>query len=94
MAKKSTRTSRSADTDTLSLNVSDHRLVPKHEKCSDAEKKRILTTYGVTAVQLPRILSTDQAIRHLGVQTGDVIRITRSSPTAGTAIFYRIVTTE
>jgi len=93
MAKKTTK-SRSADTEAPSFTVGDHMLVAPHEKCSEAEKKRVLSTYNVTAVQLPRILDTDPAIRHLGVQAGDLIKIVRVSPTAGSTVFYRIVTRE
>jgi DNA-directed RNA polymerase subunit H len=50
--------------------------------------------YKVQAYQLPRITAQDPAIRHLGVKVGDVIRITRSSETAGEAVFYRIVSSE
>jgi len=92
MAKKTK--SRSADTDAAGFDVRAHMLVPPHEKCNETERKRVIATYGVTPIQLPRILVSDPAIRDLGAQEGDLIRITRSSPTAGTAVFYRIVTTE
>jgi len=46
---------------------------------------------GVTEKELPKIFSTDPAIRHLNVKKGDVIKITRKSPTAGETIYYRVV---
>jgi DNA-directed RNA polymerase subunit H len=74
--------------------VSDHVLVPKHEVCTEAEKKEVFDQYKVQPHQLPRITASDPAIRHLGVKVGDVIRITRKSDTAGEAVFYRIVSSE
>lgn len=74
--------------------VSDHVLVPKHELCSEEEKKRIFERYKVQAFQLPRITANDPAIRHLGCKVGDLIKITRNSETAGEATFYRIVSSE
>lgn len=93
MAKK-TASKRKAPEEAPTFNIADHVLVPKHEVCSDAERKRVLSQYGITAQQLPRILINDPAIRHLGVQEGDVIKISRKSPTAGATTFYRVVTAE
>ena len=74
--------------------VGNHVLVPKHEVCSEEEKKRIFERYAVQAFQLPRITANDPAIRHLGVKIGDLVKITRVSETAGEATFYRIVSSE
>lgn len=74
--------------------VADHVLVPKHELCSEEEKKRVLSHYKVQPNQLPRISAKDPAIRHLACKVGDLIKITRSSETAGVAIFYRMVSSE
>ncbi len=68
-----------------------HVLVPKHEKASEKEKNEILEKYNISLKQLPRISIKDPAIAHLDVEAGDVIKITRKSPTAGTSIFYRVV---
>lgn len=68
-----------------------HELVPKHEKISDEEKVSLLEQYHVSLLELPKISKKDPGIRHLEVKTGDVIRITRKSRTAGDAIFYRVV---
>jgi DNA-directed RNA polymerase subunit H len=74
--------------------VSDHILVPKHELCTEEEKRKIFTDYKAQAFQFPRITAQDPAIRHLGVKIGDLIKITRNSETAGIATFYRIVASE
>jgi len=68
-----------------------HVLVPKHEKASEKEKNELLEKYNVSLKQLPRISKKDPAIAHLDVEPGDVIRITRKSPTSGISIFYRVV---
>jgi DNA-directed RNA polymerase subunit H len=71
-----------------------HVLVPKHEKISDKEKQALLAKYNISSKELPKIDINDAAISHLGAQPGDVIKITRDSPTAGTVIFYRGVMNE
>jgi DNA-directed RNA polymerase subunit H len=69
----------------------EHTLVPVHEKLSESDKKEILTKYNVTPLEMPKIRADDPAIRHLDTKRGDMIRITRKSPTAGTTYFYRVV---
>jgi DNA-directed RNA polymerase subunit H len=73
------------------LDVSNHILVPKHEKCSETEKKALLKKYSVTISDLPKISINDAAIVDMNLNTGDVVKITRDSATAGTTIFYRVV---
>jgi DNA-directed RNA polymerase subunit H (RpoH/RPB5) len=41
--------------------------------------------------KLPRIASDDPVVLELKGEVGDVIRITRSSPVAGTTLYYRRV---
>ena len=71
-----------------------HTLVPLHEKVSDTEKKQVFEKYKVTIKQMPRILISDVAIRHLAPKEGDIIKITRPSLTSGTSVFYRCVVSE
>jgi DNA-directed RNA polymerase subunit H len=71
-----------------------HTLVPKHEIMPAEEIKELLTKYNVTTAQLPRILASDAAVKALGAKEGNVLRITRNSPTAGTTTYYRIVQKE
>ncbi|HII72561.1 TPA: DNA-directed RNA polymerase subunit H [Candidatus Woesearchaeota archaeon] len=66
-----------------------HALIPKHTKLSDKEKEKVLEEYQITVNELPSILLSDAALRGLDAQEGDVIKIERESPTAGTATFYR-----
>jgi len=71
-----------------------HSLVPKHEIMTAEEVKEVLVRYNITTAQLPRILSTDAAVKALGAKEGTVLRITRPSPTAGVTTYYRIVQKE
>lgn len=75
----------------LAFNVSRHHLVPRHEAIRDeATKAAILKRYMLTSRnKLPLILSSDPQARYLALQPGDIVKITRPSPSAGTAVFYR-----
>ncbi len=68
-----------------------HTLIPEHKKMSENEKKDLLEKYGVTLKQLPNINVNDPALEKVTAKVGDVIKIERSSPTAGRTIFYRSV---
>ncbi len=65
--------------------------MPKHEILDKDEVEQILEEYQVTKNELPRIQKDDPAIKELGPQVGDVIKITRDSPSAGTSFYYRVV---
>lgn len=73
------------------VDVTKHALVPKHAKISDKEKKELYEKYSVQLRDLPKILITDPAIQHLDAKEGDVIKISRDSPTAGNTTYYRRV---
>ncbi len=71
--------------------VPDHIYVPKHEIILKQEAEKILKKYNCKPTELPLIFVNDPAILGLGVKPGDVIKITRTSPTAGTSFYYRYV---
>jgi DNA-directed RNA polymerase subunit H len=71
-----------------------HTLIPEHIKLLDKEKNELLATYHVTLRELPKIKKEDPAIQHLNLQEGDVVKIMRTSPTAGNSVFYRGVIDE
>ncbi|GIU69942.1 MAG: DNA-directed RNA polymerase subunit H [Candidatus Woesearchaeota archaeon] len=73
------------------LEIKNHILVPKHEKCSESEKKMILQKYSSDLKDFPKININDAALYNLDVKPGDLIKITRESPTSGKAVFYRVV---
>ena len=66
-----------------------HILVPKHEKISEAEKKKLLEK--ISLFHLPTIHIDDPAIASLKIGKEDIIKITRKSSTSGESLFYRRV---
>jgi DNA-directed RNA polymerase subunit H len=71
--------------------VIEHELVPKHEILSPAEREKLLNTLKIKPQQLPKILDKDPVAMKLGARPGDIIKITRKSPTAGESTYYRYV---
>ncbi len=68
-----------------------HVSVPKHEILPPEEKEELLQKLGTADKQLPFIFSEDPAINELKPKSGDVIKITRESLTAGVTTYYRLV---
>jgi len=73
------------------FDVTKHELVPKHSKLSEKEMKELFEKYSIELPNLPRIYKSDPSIQHLDVKDGDVVKISRKSPTAGETCFYRRV---
>ncbi len=73
------------------VDVVQHILVPKHTKLSSEEMDKLLIELNITSSQLPKILKSDAAIKHMNAEPGEVIEIERASPTAGKTKFYRVV---
>ena len=77
----------------LQINVTKHELVPKHELLGfeqEDEIQRILQGYNIKSRNfLPLILRNDPVARYFNAKPGNLMRITRPSPTSGTYIFYR-----
>ena len=71
--------------------VPDHVYVPRHEIMTIKESEQVLKDFNCMPTELPLIFVNDPAIIGLGVKPGDMIRITRKSPTAGESIYYRYV---
>lgn len=76
------------------FNILEHVLVPKHEILSEQEKEELLRKLKVKPEQLPVLLSTDPVAVAIGAKPGDIVKITRESPTAGISIAYRLVVEE
>ena len=73
------------------IKIKKHELVPVHEKLTEEEKKKVFQRFNVSMSQMPAILPTDPAIENLDVVPGDLIKITRNSPTAIKSVYYRVV---
>ena len=74
--------------------IPDHIYVPKHEIMTKEEAEKVLGKYHTKPTEMPLIYLGDPAIRGLGVKPGDMIKITRKSPTAGESNYYRYVVEE
>jgi len=75
-----------------SFNIFKHKLVPKHEILSPEKAKELLEKYRAKPYQLPHIKPSDVAAIAIGAKTGDILKITRKSLTAGKYVAYRYVT--
>jgi DNA-directed RNA polymerase subunit H len=73
------------------FNIFQHGLVPFHEILNEKEKTQLLEQYKVQPYQMPQIKSGDPAVKVIGAKPGDILKITRKSPTAGEHITYRYV---
>lgn len=75
----------------MKIDILEHMLVPKHEIMSDSEIEEELSDADFVKENLPKIKIDDPVVKHIDAKVGDVLRITRDSPTAGEFITYRIV---
>jgi DNA-directed RNA polymerase subunit H len=66
-------------------------MVPEHRIMAEEEIGTLLSTYHLSLEQLPKIFHDDPAVKTVKAKPGDVIRIIRSSQTAGRAESYRLV---
>ena len=73
------------------IKITNHVYQPKHEILTKGEAEQILKRYNTKPSQLPYILISDRGLQDLDVRPGDVIKITRKSPTAGESVYYRYV---
>lgn len=72
-------------------NPSKHVLVPKHEKVPKKDEEELLLKLCAKKTHLPLIrFHEDPIAKILGILPGDIVKITRPSPTAGECILYRL----
>lgn len=83
----------SFDIGELQFNRSTHVLVPKHELITDeATIAEILDKCQISkGTQLPIITKMDAMSKYLNAKPGNIVKITRISPTCGENIVYRFV---
>ena len=68
-----------------------HELVPEHVILSKSEINKIIKKLDIHPEELPKIKSNDPVIKAIEAKSGDIIKITRKSQTAGKFITYRLV---
>lgn len=73
------------------IQVSKHIFVPRHNVLGKDEKTELLKKFNIAEHQLPKINVSDPAAKETGAKSGDVIKITRASQTAGKTVYYRLV---
>lgn len=75
----------------LQFNISKHILVPKHEVISDeAIIEQLMKNYMVKSrSQFPIILKTDPMAKFLHAKPGNIVKITRPSPTSSEIVVFR-----
>ncbi len=78
----------------ITFDASAHNLVPKHEILAQEAVEALFIEFKVSPQNLPVIFANDPALANLDAKMGDIVKITRRSPTAGVAIFYRRVAYE
>ena len=74
-----------------SYNLFAHDFVPKHELLSKKEAEELMREFHIRPHQLPYVKTSDPTAEILGAKMGDILRITRKSPTAGEVVVYRYV---
>tara|TARA_Y100001935_G_scaffold226786_1_gene204656 strand:- start:20 stop:676 length:657 start_codon:yes stop_codon:yes gene_type:complete len=73
------------------FNVLEHEMQPKFRILSEEEKKKIMKQYNITKdKEFPDISRFDPVSQAIGVRPGEVMEITRSSPTAVKSVYFRI----
>ncbi|XP_033246301.1 DNA-directed RNA polymerases I, II, and III subunit RPABC1-like [Drosophila miranda] len=73
------------------FNITENENVPEHVVMTPDEKQELLSRYKLRDSMLMRIQVNDPVSRYFGLNPGQVVKIIRSSKTAGRYISYRIV---
>ena len=73
------------------FNVLDHEMQPTFRILSNDEKQEIMKRYNIVKdKEFPDVSRFDPVSQAIGVRPGQLIEITRSSPTAVKTLYYRI----
>ncbi|HEY9387735.1 MAG TPA: DNA-directed RNA polymerase subunit H [Nitrososphaeraceae archaeon] len=73
------------------LKITEHIYQPKHEIMPKIEAEEVLKKFNTRPSQLPYIMLSDKGLENLDARPGDIIKITRRSPTSGESVYYRYV---
>ena len=68
-----------------------HKLVPEHTILSKSEINKVMKELDIHPEQLPKIKSDDPVCKAIEAKSGDILKITRKSHTAGKFVTYRLV---
>lgn len=74
----------------LLINITKHRLTPRHRALSETEKTDLLSEHNMKPTQLPRILRNDPVCRYYNLGKGDIVEITRKDNDS-LSVCYRLV---
>ena len=75
----------------LQFNILQHEKVPKSEVATDEEVSEVMTRFNMTTrKQFPEIGRFDPVSLALCLRPGEICKIHRPTPTAGTSMFYRV----
>lgn len=75
----------------LKVDITTHRLVPKHTKLDEPDAVKILSSMFIKRNQLPKLLTSDAVCRFYNFQPGSVIKIDRNNGHMQETVVYRLV---
>lgn len=75
----------------MDIDIFSSYLSPKYRVMKPEELDEVLKKFNAVMRDLPKIKSSDPAVKKLNANEGDVLEITRNSKTAGDAKYYRVV---
>jgi len=76
----------------VAIEIENHELVPEHRTMEEDEINELLEEFNINKSDLPEMTTDDAMTKRIDVEPGDVVEITRDSPTAGETTYYRRVT--
>lgn len=79
------------ETRELMFNVTKHSRVPRHELLSSSQAHEWLVSSKLKRSQLPRVFESDPQCKYYDALSGDIIRVTRPSPTCGVFVHNVLV---